>query len=346
MADIDLGFAELEQRIPITRRVGVGRPPNSANNNRNAPEKIDFFEITSDYRGNAFSRDEDAHKVLHAAGYCGDPSKPYDPRSGPRRLPIRLLSDDISDSMMVRWQTWGGSRLLCEGNGKVVGGAAKRAGQVIPCRASREFPEWGAAARLKADKVVSEQLAKEGVPTSRVNILTRLMQLDEPNGKGAGKRCIFAEGGSCKCVSQLVFAIDGLPGLCRFRSHGINTAKELMTSMMLLGRETQGVFRNVPLMLVVKWKPVTYEGKTSSAPIVHVEERESSVALKEFVAAELHNRAQLTGQIAEDRKLLKAAMDVDAELVDKEFGQGDGEAVVAAAVEGEEKPSGNLGGGK
>lgn len=347
---VELGFADLDYKLPITRRVGVGRPPTTA---RNYPEKIDFFEMTKDYRGSNFTRDEEAHKAMHAAGFCGDPAQPYNPASGPRRLPIRLLSDDLRDSLSIKWQCWGGSKLLCEGNGAREGGLAHRhaTGVSVPCRPGMEWAEWGPEGLMVAKKKTLEALKAEGViqdvkAGSRVPFLLRQMQVDDPESPPP-KRCFFAENKDCKVTTQLVFQIDGLPGFCRFRSHGINTAKEIRTSFMMLMKETQGVLYNIPLALVVKWKPVTHEGKTSSAPIVHVEERNSREELRAIAAGEMAVRQRLTTQMAEDRKLLAAAVSsVDGELVDAEFGHPEADAVVEQQVQAEQKPSGNLGGGK
>lgn len=318
MTTIDLGpIRDLAPRIPITRRVGVGRPPAAEGK---GPSKIDFFEITSAYQSDKFVRDAEAHKVVGEQ---------------PKRLNIRLLSDDPNDSLVVRHQLWVGARMRCEGNGE----QAIRGGKVIECHASRE--RWADRDPMEVARLKKE--AQESLPPAekqkRLALLDASLARDNPT---APVRCFFAQiDQGCKVTSSLIFEIDNLPGLNRFRSHGMATGRELMTSMQLMLRETGGVLRGLPLALVVKWQRVTTpDGKSVGAPIVHLEARAWG-ELKSLAAVEISTRRGLESKIMDERRLLQAVhADVDGEAVAAEFT--DAATVLEMQAQDKEKPSGGM----
>lgn len=322
---------DLQPRLPITRRVGVGRAPNTAGNSSNAPQKLDYFEVTKDFQGNAFSVDVEAKTLLGEK---------------PRRIPIRFLSDLMEDNLHVTHQLWAGPTMLCEGDGETAFrkfDVKSRVMEPVPCRSQARQTANGTTAgwppRSPEEMLAWKRKMVEGVPreqlANRVENLKLAIARDNPH---EAVQCQFAADGSCKVVSQMVFQIVGLPGLARYRSHGISTARELMGSVALLLSSTNGVIRDLPLVLVVKWGRVTTpDGKTVGSPIVHVE-ADDHMQLKQQAAALMAGRKSMELQIAEDRKLLAAAHgDVSGVAVAREFGEG-----VLAAELADQKPSGGI----
>ena len=308
MAAIELGpIRDLAPRIPITRRVGVGRPPASEGK---GPTKLDHFEITASFQNNAFARDEEAHKVVGPQ---------------PKRLNVVLLSDDPNDSLVVRHQLWIGARMACEGNGEQAIRGRGLDGKVVECHASRDrWPQRAAVEVAQLKKAAQDKLPPTE-KTKRLPVLEQSLAMDDPSKP---VQCFFAQiDGGCKVTSSLIFEIEGLPGLARFRSHGVNTGRELLSSMAL----------------VVKWVRVaTPDGKAQAAPIVHLEARAFG-SLKAAAAEEISRRRGLEARILEDRKLLQAVQaEQDPEAVAAEFVGVRAEDVVAAAVQAEEKPSGGM----
>lgn len=325
---------DLMPKLPITRRVGVGRAPNTPGNATNAPVKLDFFEVTKDFQGNAFVVDEDARKLLGEK---------------PRRIPIRFLSDILEDNLHINHQLWAGPTLMCEGDGE---GAMRkrfldrRVMDVVACRAQAQRTMPGGKTvgwpTRKPDEALEWKKrmlagATAEIAKNRVEYLKYVVPRDNAQDP---MQCQFAADGHCKVVSQLVFQIVGLNGLARYRSHGVHTAQELMGSLMLLMGITNGVIRDIPLVLVVKWGRITTpDGKSVGAPIVHVEASDA-LALGEQAAALMAQRKNMELQIAEDRKLLQAAhQDVSPTAIAREF-QEPGAAV--AEVLEDNKPSGGI----
>lgn len=316
---------DIEPSLPITRRVAVGRPAAAPGA---GPTKLDHFEVTRDFAGNAFARDEAAHKLL------GDK---------PRTIPIRFLSDVLEENLAMSHQLWAGPNLLCEGDGETArrrDAVESRLTHVVPCHSKPQvapgdgWPDRGMTELLEWKKGLAEKTADK----SRLGMIRAGIMHDDA---AAPWRCPFAQERHCKVVSQLVFEIRGLAGLARYRSHGMKTAKELLGSLALVMNATNGVLQNVPLVLVCKWGRVTTpDGKSVGAPIVHVE-AENALQLQVQAAAIMQSRRGLTESINNERKLLRAVQyATDPEAIAREFTE-DAEELTAERMT-DATPSGGI----
>ncbi len=331
---------DLEPRIPITRRVSAGLP---ATKDRNYPEKLDHFIISKDAKGDAFIKDVEAHKVVGS--------------DAPRRINIRLMSDVLEDNLHIQHALWVGPRCMCSGDGEAalrqIDGDRKKF--PVPCHSNAEvWPPRAPEDLLLLKKKVAElnNASKDPVFNARGNDARATLKMLEADVPSDPYRCVFKgmEKGGCKVTTRLIFRIDGLSGFARYQSHGSNTARELLTSFALIQRETGGVLRNIPLVLVVKWMRISQpDGKSANAPIVHVEAGNMDPqALAALAAAEVKARAGLETSIAQDRKMLQAAQAEIAGLATAlEFGTHGDQPIDALTEEAEreEAPSGAFGGG-
>lgn len=330
---------DLQPKIPITRRVSAGLPVTAS---KNHPEKLDYLLVSKDAKGELFVRDEEAHKLL------GDQ---------PRRIPIRLISDVVEENLEVQHALWIGARCMCSGDGEAALRRTdeNRSGFAIECHSDgKQWPPRSPEQVLGLRKRVTE-LSNESAKTNaefaaRTPKTRGLLKLLECSDPAAPYLCMFKQNGDCKVTSKLIFRIEGLSGYARYQSHGINTARELLSSFALIQAETGGVLRNIPLVLVCKWgSVVTPDGKRVNSPIIHVEAGDMDPQrLKMLAAAEIKERAGLEGQIASERKMLVAAQrEIDRLGTALEFGTSDEPVdVIAAEAEREDAPSGGLGGGK
>jgi hypothetical protein len=288
-----------KRRQVIGHRIAVGRiGRRKANGKRGAPTKLDHFEITlaeMDENGD-FPVDKAAHAALADYG-CDDTGKP-------KRVPIRLDSDDI-DAVLVqeyecrRWDPDKQQmRVWCVGDGETAKRKVKGGGD-IPCRATP--PEMGGS--------------PERTPRDLLPILDKPWT-DRP---GTDHRCPFAQnrdpnaGPTCKPKTELVARLEVVGNIgsrSRFRSHAHGTADALRQSLEDI-KDTMpgGILQHVPLNLVVRKRQTAIPGmpgKSTWQPVVSAELRVGLDDAIQLVNTQLQARAQLEGQAREVR-LLEAA---------------------------------------
>ena len=305
----------LNDRSPrpvVTHRIACGRPGETKTS---PPSSLDFFEITLNARPQnygLFPVDAGAMSRLESLGYQS---------VKPRRIPIRVDSDDIDDFLsqnytsrmsapvfgrdggqlmqkdgvtpLTRLQVW------CHGDGRVAKRSGKD-GQVkeIPCCSNPRT--YRARAR---DDLLS--------------ILSRRSKHDPMDGK----RCPYAQnddgkaGPVCKPESIMLVRCDVVANIgarCRVTSHGHRTADALRTSLEdIKAKMPGGILTDVPLDLVLTMNLTRAPNSAASRmqPTMHVELRvpmEQAVAL---LQANLQARMQISEGAQRVRALLNAAPD-------------------------------------
>lgn len=304
----------------ITHRIAAGRPGESE---RSAPSALDHFEITLNERPKhygAFPRDHEAHARLADFGVA-DTQKP-------RRIPIRVDSDEIDDFLLQEYQSRRSLTVLdrlgqpilkdgepvrrptlwCHGDGvEAKRMAGDRTWNTIPCRSAPSFQPW------KPDELV-QLLKGKAIPD---------LASDQ-------HRCPFAQntdaraGPTCKPTTVLICRSDVIGGLgtfARFRSHGHQTADALRASLtQIKSKMPNGTLRDVPLYLVMRMVPTASPtGHVTPKPVIHAELRLSYDDTIKLLDANLRLQMQVAGQLEAQRALLlKAHSEVNDE-VDGEF---------------------------
>lgn len=309
----------LKDRRPrkvITHRLAYGRP---AAGSRKFPEKLDHFEITlatADSSGD-FPVDKEAMRRLSDSEALGGK---YDPVK-PRRLPIRLDSDVISDVLhqqyecRVKSKRDGKLHVFCQGDGEVAervqsDGTTK----TIRCCAAPDFGDRGYADRTPRD-------------------LDALLERPTTHNPNDGLRCPFAQnrnpkdGPKCVVVTELTCRCDVVGAIgarARFRSHSHRTADQMVSSLEDIKASLPGgILAHVPLDLVMQTVTMDVPGSTAKAkqPVAHVELRLPYDKTVELTQRRLSESMQLQAQVEESRRLLQAAKTEpsDPEVVEAEW---------------------------
>ncbi len=306
----------------ITHRVAYGRPGRP-------PQRLDYFEITSSsIDGEKFPVDEQAHANLSDARF-GDRYR----SDKPRRIPIRVDSDDIDEFLHQQYECRikkdGRVHLWCSGDGIEAQRKTRDGDRTIRC-SNKPESMGGQQERVQRDLV--ELLKKPG-----------------SHDPADSMRCPFAQnrdpkaGPKCDPVTNFIFrcdAIGNLGGRARFRSHSHATADRLRSSLLEI-RDAMpgGILAHVPLDLCMTMKTMVMpNGRTTKQPVAHVELR---CTFDEAIAL-ISTKLQAIGAAEQDvrnHRLLTAALhdDVPDDVVEAEFTED---------VFAEDKPSTMFGGQK
>ncbi len=171
------------------------------------PKKLDHFLITKTVRGDNteanFVEDTELMKLLK--------KKYADPDSKLRRIPIRLLYNDIGLNVQTRYAAYKGRKtLLCTGDGET---ATKNDGKGVfterKCPCDHKDPTY---------------------------------QIEHPKET----RCKIATRFQCEIIG-----CEEVGGVFVFRSTGYNTAVELPSSLLYISSMTGGILAGLELMLVM-----------------------------------------------------------------------------------------------
>lgn len=305
------------RRKVITHRLAMGRPGNkNGTGKERAPSRLDHFEITTnspDANGQ-FPVDREAMARLDKADVLG---RKYDTQK-PRRLPIRVDSDNIEDFMVQRYECripkeGGGTEVFCHGDGatahRLVGRGVRKE---IRCCARPQFGDG------------------KGYPDRTPKELDDILSRRVRHNPEDGLRCPFAqntnakEGPTCEPVTELVVRCDvatGVGARARFRSHGHRTADQVYGSLLDIKEMMPGgMLQNIPLDLCMQMVRLGDSGYLQ--PVAHIELRISPDRAAELASAHAQKRAHLEGQVSEARRLLAEArvqLDEDAEENAAEF---------------------------
>lgn len=287
---------------PVTFRVALGRiRPGTF------PEALDYFEVTGWGATKTYEFTADT-EVMQALG------------GKPTRIPIRLASDDIDDSLEQSYllKSKDDGRVLCEGDGETARRGTARV--EIPCRYARTFPQ----------RTPRDLLAVLNDPAS--------------DDLSLGFMCPFAQNrdgekgpGLCKPESKVFFFLD-LPTIARthgamasFHSKGERTADALYGSLVTIRDRVQSVLgipvlRGLPLDLVMamRWMqhrdPRTGKSAKTRKPVVWFEPRLTDAQLIEAATAEYQSRGRIAALVSEQRKMLAAARTIDNEQLERGYG--------------------------
>ncbi len=195
-----------------------------------APVKYDHFVLTTMNRDAAGDLIEDKALMDQLKGKYGDGDGKL------RRIPIRLLSDDIDDVIQSAFVWYGG---------KTVG------------------------ARSDGTRVLWNNNPKDGTkynPPYEDDWKPEM--LDWKNSKGVK---LFKPHTNFSCVIAAEEARWG--GVYKFRTTSIISLRQLHGSLLHLSQLTGGILVGMPLMLCVRPMQVAPEGKATTVHVVHVELR-------------------------------------------------------------------------
>jgi hypothetical protein len=230
------------------------------------PQKLDHFIVTTLERGkdDNFLADAAVHSKL------GD---------APKRIPIRLLFDDLALNFQCRYSCYFGKTLFCSGDGEF-GLEHHKDGSIkeVPCTCRRQDPRFNG---------------------------------DANDGKGKCK----ING----TLSVLIEASNHVGGVYKFRTTGYNSTVGIYSSLVLINGLTGGILAGIPLEMTIQPKVVTspIDGKTQTVYVVGVEFPGDVQTLQkrtlELAQANADFRHRLGNVENEVRKMISC----DADLVDQ-----------------------------
>lgn len=230
------------------------------------PQKLDHFLITTLERGkdDNFLADDAVHSILGQA---------------PKRIPIRLLFDDLALNFQCRYSCYFGKTLFCSGDGEF-GQEHHKDGSLhqVPCVCRRQDPKFNG---------------------------------DANDGKGKCK----ING----TLSVLIEASNHVGGVYKFRTTGYNSTVGIYSSLVLIKGLTGGILAGIPLEMTIQPKVVTspIDGKTQTVYVVGVEFPGDVQTLQkrtlELAQANADFRHRLGNVENEVRKMISC----DADLVDQ-----------------------------
>lgn len=329
-------------RKVVTHRIACGRPGNPNGHGRDkSPSRLDYFEITGveqDPATGQFAVETEAMKNLASFGprYATNNGDKDNPQPRPRRIPIRVASDDIDEFMPQAYR----SRTMLpvvnsDGTPKMV----LRKGGSEPVQLTRLQPwcegDGATAKRLYGGERISIPCRCSPKNERPLDDLQQLLTKRAKHDPVADeRRCPWAQNASlastpdapawakaspvCKPETVLICTCDALGSIgsfARFRSHGHYTADAMVASLEEI-KSHIGVLAGVPLDLVLMMKRINVPGSSMSGmqAIVHVELRMSVDDTVRLLAANLQSRLS----IMEQRKTLQLAR-TEAEDIDAEF---------------------------
>lgn len=183
------------------------------------PQKIDHFLITTLERDedDNFKKDVAIHKELGTK---------------PKRLPVRLLFDDISLNFQCRYTCYNGRTLFCHGDGENasrLGNNSKR--KIVSCPCERKEKDYKG---------------------------------ENGDGKGACKI-----NGTLSVLIDCEAASIG--GVWKFRTTGYNSTAGILGSLQLIYSITGGLLAGIPFDMVVSPKIATANDKPVTVYVVGLE---------------------------------------------------------------------------
>jgi hypothetical protein len=227
------GTAGGKPRMPELGKIKIGglgasRPTQSGGSFR-LPRKDDHFTITTMHRDAAgdFVPDSSLMQELVASGYA-------DPDGRLRRLPIRVISDDIDDVLQAAWVWYAG---------KTCGGRSD--GETVTW-----FNDPQTGKRLPEPRTEQHDPSVLELADSRGNKLLKL-----------------------SAVLNVVIASRHARwgGVYRFRTTSRISFDQMYGSLIHISQLTGGVLVGMPLQLTVRPKQVAPQGKSTTVHVVHVE---------------------------------------------------------------------------
>ncbi len=324
-------------RKVITHRIAAGRPnnPTIVSGHGKWLHSLDYFELTGveqDPVTLQFAVDKLAMDRLPSFGEQYSATKP-------RRIPIRLASDLLEDSLtqayrsramlpvigadgnpkmgmrqgdteaspIMRLQPW------CEGDGqtarRLTGGGERVS---IPCHASPKCGERPLPQLL-------ELLGKKAKHDPVVDTLRCPWAQNASVGGLKDAPPIAKKAPTCKPETVLIChcdAIGGVGSFARFRSHGHYTADNLRSSLEEIQKQL-GFLAGVPLDLVMMMVriPAPGGGAGKLQPVVHAELR---IGAEETIRLMEHNLNARLAITAGSKQLAAARLEAE-EAIDAEF---------------------------
>lgn len=247
---IELGKIKIGGKSAQVRKTAAGKE-------WRAPEKHDYFTITTLGRNQAGDLEEDASVTDQLIEECGDPPEMNrdrnDKRNHLRRIPIRVLSNEIQDIMQSAYVWY--------------------AGRIVGARSNGREVIW------YNDPTTGARLDQPKIETWTPELL------ETRNAQGIK---IFKLHTVFNCVIATKQAKWG--GVYKFRTTSVVSSRQLFSTLVLLHQRSCGILEGMPLMLVVRRMEVAPEGKPTTVYVVHVEMRvgdEEEIQKKAIALAQL-----------------------------------------------------------
>lgn len=230
------------------------------------PQKLDHFLITTLERGqdDNFNLDVAVHREL-------GPS--------PKRIPIRLLFDDLELNFQCRYSCYFGKTLHCSGDGEIgIENNQDGTSKEVACPCHRQDPKFVG---------------------------------DDGNGKG---KCKI--NGTLSC---LIDASNSVGGVYKFRTTGYNSTTGIYSSLVLIRSLTGGMLAGIPLEMVIHPKVVTSptDQKSQTVYVVGVEFPGDVQTLQARTLELAQKNADFRARLAHVEEEARQMISCDAELLDQ-----------------------------
>lgn len=234
------------------------------------PTKLDHFVITTlerDQTGN-FMQDKELHKMLEVNG-----------NSPIKRIPVRLLFNDIELNFQCRYTLFYGRTLACSGDGQFahrLDANKKRVQVECPCR--KQDPDYNGE-----------------------------------NNDGKGKCKING------CLSVLIDGANCVGGIWKFRTTGYNSTVGILSSLTLIKGLTGGILAGIPLAMTIQPKVATSptDGAAVTIYVVGIEYAGSIQDLKNGALKIAQDNALFIERLANVAQEARRLISVDAEVLDQ-----------------------------
>jgi hypothetical protein len=185
-----------------------------------------------------------------------------------QRIPVRLLSDNITDNIYI-------------------------------------YRGWWAASGPRCTSRLGDKMARRKIDTKAYEKNKKIVVLDNPVSHPCDKSCPMwtDPGEKSDCGWSLILSVQieclpVIPNLARFRSTSPQSRSNLVGSLNQIKDITGGILAGIPLDLI--WKKKTgpdHTGKTRSYPVLGFEFRGTSQQLREHAIVELESRRRLAAAI-------------------------------------------------
>jgi hypothetical protein len=199
-----------------------------------------------------------------------------------KSIPITLLYNDIELNLQTRYACFRGKTRWCTGDGEE-------------------------ASRLKSEKPVSYETIK--CPCERA-------EPDYAGEDNSGK-------GKCKvtgCLSCLIDGSDKIGGVWKFRTTSFNSARSMLSSLLMIKRLTGGIVAGIPLHLTVSPKSTNnpVDGQPVTIYVVNIEYHgnANSLRLAGLEVAKLEATHSLRIERIEEEARQLLITNVENELID------------------------------
>lgn len=260
------------QRLTVAYRVSIGMP---ADNNRNYPQKLDHFRITTKDGQGEWKDDSAFYEKLRQA-YMPEVSTDNGPRRAQlREFDIVFLSNDIDEILHTELAWWAASEKKCSGNGR---------------DARRSLTALDPKQRAEHDS--SERYV---------------------DWHPCGDACPDLQEGRCKPSASLFFIFKDRPiigSVAAYYTTSYETIRRLHSSLLQIISVTGGRLRGIPLKMVLRPGRTRYHDdqgktKTGNAFFVNIEFRQEDYS--KLVPALLHESIAYETAVVTGRRTLSAA---------------------------------------